>query len=137
MSELVDRLRARALAAREEGTATAVSDALHFEEAADRIVQILDALSDAAYIACLEERHDPASEWLWFVIGWKGGLSRPNNEEQAWLYKRGMDVRAAASPREVTVADGWCRHFTDRAVISSEPPGCHDYGRIEAHDHGN
>jgi len=37
MTDLTTRLRERAVAARAEGTATALGDALHFEEAADRI----------------------------------------------------------------------------------------------------
>jgi len=36
-TDLITRLRERAAAAREEGTATALGDALHFEEAADQI----------------------------------------------------------------------------------------------------
>jgi cytosine/adenosine deaminase-related metal-dependent hydrolase len=37
MTDLVTRLRERAAAAREEGTVTALGDALHFEEAAGQI----------------------------------------------------------------------------------------------------
>ena len=44
MSDLVNRLREREKFAREETTATSLGDALHFEEAADRIEALEKAL---------------------------------------------------------------------------------------------
>lgn len=61
-NEFVKRLRDRALFAREEDTATATSDALHFEEAAER----LNALT--ARVAELEDElrisQSVVSEWI-------------------------------------------------------------------------
>ena len=48
MSDLVKRLREREKFAREETTATSLGDALHFEEAADRIETLEAALRSIA-----------------------------------------------------------------------------------------
>lgn len=76
MTDLINRLRERAVAAREEGTATALGDALHFEEAADvaereiaaqaalaRIRKVRDGYADQAKFADV----DPASYFREFV----------------------------------------------------------------------
>jgi len=47
MTNLVERLRERARAAREERTATALGDALHFEEAADEIELLRHQVEEA------------------------------------------------------------------------------------------
>lgn len=112
--DIVHRLLERAKFAREEGTATATCDAVYFEQSASLITALRDALSDACYIACLRE--DNNSERTWFIVGWQGGRhSAPNNEEQAWLYRRGMVARMAADPRSETASDRWCKHFTEAA----------------------
>lgn len=115
--DIVHRLTERAALARAEDNATARADARHFEEAATLITSLRDALSDAAYIACLQK--DDHSERGWFIVGWQGGRhSIPNNEEQAWLYRRGMVARMAADPRPETEADRWCRNFTEKPDVA-------------------
>ena len=47
MSRLVESLKIRAVAARSEGNATALGDALHFEDAAERIEALEAALKRA------------------------------------------------------------------------------------------
>jgi hypothetical protein len=74
--DLINRLRERAVAARAEGTATAISDARHFEEAADvaerevaaqaalaRIRKVRDGYADQAKFADV----DQASHFREFV----------------------------------------------------------------------
>lgn len=82
MSELVDRLRARALAAREEGTATAISDALHFEEAANELEHLASLRGDAHQII----------DRIWGVFG------RPSYTELAGrtIYSLVADAKADA-----------------------------------------
>lgn len=84
-----------------------------------RIAELEAALAGAAYIACLQR--DDNSERAWFIVGWQGGKhSMPNNEDQAWLYRRGMDARIALGPREPTEADKWCLHFTSSSLPNKE-----------------
>ena len=59
MSDLVERLREREKFAREETTATSLGDALHFEEAADRI----EALE--AEVAFLREANQAWADSVW------------------------------------------------------------------------
>ncbi len=89
-------------------------------DAKDKQIDELEAaLTGAAYIACLQR--DENSERAWFIVGWQGGQhSMPNNEEQAWLYRRGMDARIALEPREPTEADKWCLHFTASRLLNKE-----------------
>jgi len=51
MSDLVESLRMRAVAAQSEGNATALGDALHFEDAAKRIEALEAALGR---LVCLD-----------------------------------------------------------------------------------
>jgi hypothetical protein len=127
-AEIADLLRHRAtIRAQNEGPFTPenliewrAADALDAKD--KRIAELEAALGGATYIACLPR--DENSERAWFIVGWQGGKhSVPNNEEQAWLYRRGMEARIALQPREPTEADKWCLHFTappSRSLLNKE-----------------
>lgn len=80
--DLITRLRERALAAREEGTATALGDALHFEEAASEIEHLAGLRGDAHQII----------DRIWGIFG------RPSYAELAGrsIYSLVADAKADA-----------------------------------------
>lgn len=82
MTDLTTRLRERAVAARAEGTATAISDALHFEEAANEIDHLSSLRSDAHQII----------DRIWGIFG------RPTYAELAGrtIYSLVADAKADA-----------------------------------------
>lgn len=58
--DIVERLRQRAEAAKEEATGTAVSDATHFTQAADEIVRLRDKISEASDLLAERAYGSPA-----------------------------------------------------------------------------
>lgn len=83
MNDIVNRLRERAAAARAEGTATATSDALHFEEAANEIEHLSSLRTDAHAII----------DRIWGIFG------RPSYAELAGrsIYSLVSDAKADAA----------------------------------------
>lgn len=82
MTDLINRLRERAVAARAEGTATAISDALHFEEAATELGHLASLRGDAHQII----------DRIWGIFG------RPSYAELAGrtIYSLVADAKADA-----------------------------------------
>lgn len=89
------------------------------ETAERQLAETLAALSGAAYVALVDGSRE--FERTWFGVGWRGGPSKPNNDEQAALYERGRQARIVLEPREPTEADQWCDHFVRTALRPASP----------------
>lgn len=82
---LVERLRERAHAARDEKTATGICDALHFEEAADAIERLTRELDEARAVIAAADKGSPIYK----------AVERILDDQSAWIVRPNADVTKA------------------------------------------
>ena len=82
---LVERLRERAHAARDEKTATGICDALHFEEAADAIERLARERDEALAVIAAADKGSPIYK----------AVERILDDQSAWIVRPNADVTKA------------------------------------------
>ena len=106
--ELVERLDLRAIAARSENTATALGDAIHFEQAAACIRELVEwrpietAPKDGTPLLAASENHDSREVVCWQDGPQSGSWDSLAELQEGWVNDGPIKDRFYANPRYFT-----------------------------------